>query len=99
MILTDLQRTSDTINHQILLGKFHAIAFSVKKTTWFKSYLSCLAFNVNMNNHSSDLSKISCSVPQGFLLGSRLYLLYVNDMQTVYSNFFICRRFRLNILT
>ena len=68
MILIDLQKASDTINHEILLGKSHAIGFSKKTVAWFKSFLSDRAFNVNINNHFSDLSKINCGVPQGSIL-------------------------------
>ena len=80
MILIDLQKAFATINHEILLGKLHAIGFSEKTVAWFKSYLSDRAFKGNINNHFSDLSKISCGVPKGSILGSLLYLLYVNDM-------------------
>ena len=80
MILIDLQKVFHTINHEILLGKLHAIGFSEKTVAWFKSYLSDRAFKVNINNHFSDLSKSYCGVPQGSILGSLLFLLYVNDM-------------------
>ena len=55
MILTDLQEAFDTISHEILLGKLHAIGFSEKALAWFKSYLSDRAFKANINNHFSDL--------------------------------------------
>ena len=55
MILIDLQKAFDTINHEILLGKLHAIGFPEKAVAWFKSYLSNRAFKVNINNHFSDL--------------------------------------------
>ena len=80
IILIDLQKAFDTINYEILLGKLHAIGFSQKTVAWFKSYLSDQAFKVNINNHFSDLSKINYSIPQGSILGSLLFLLYVNDM-------------------
>ena len=90
VILTDLQNAFDTINHEILLGKLHAIGFSEKTVAWFKSYLSDRAFKVNINNYFSDLSKISCGVPQGSILGPLLFLLYVNDMpQAVHSDLFL----------
>ena len=63
-ILIDLQKAFDTINHEILLGNLYAIGFYEKAVAWFKSYLSDRAFKVNTNNHFSDLSKISCGVPQ-----------------------------------
>ena len=70
MILIYLPRAFHAINHEILLGNLNAIGFSEKTIiTWFKSYLSDRAFKVNINNRFSDLSKISCGVPQGSTLG------------------------------
>ena len=90
MILIDLQKAFDTINHEVLLGKLHAIGFSEKTVAWFKSYLSDRAIKININNHFSDLSKIYCGVPPRSILGALLFLLYVNDMpQAVHSNFFL----------
>ena len=40
MILIDLQRAFDTINHNILLKKMSLIGFSEQAIGWFKSYLS-----------------------------------------------------------
>ena len=54
---------------------------------WFKSYLSDRAFKFNINNHFSDLSKISCGVAQGSILDPLLFSPYVNDVpQAVYSD-------------
>ena len=87
MLLIDLQKAFDTINHEILLGKLHAIGFSEKTVAWFKSYLSDRAFKVNINNHFSDLSKIYCGISQGSILGPLPFLLYVNDMpQAIHSD-------------
>ena len=40
MILVDLQKAFDTIDHDILLKKVSAIGFSNHTIGWFKSYLS-----------------------------------------------------------
>ena len=56
MILIDLQKAFDTINHGNFLGKLHAIGFSEQTIAWFKSYLSDQTLKVNINNHFSDLS-------------------------------------------
>ena len=39
MILIDLQKAIETINHEILLKKLEAIGFSDKCIRWFQSYL------------------------------------------------------------
>ena len=80
MILIDIQKAFDTIDHEILLQKLKAIKFSESTIKWFKSYLSERIFLVNIEKKLSDLGKISCGVPQGSILGPLLFLIYVNDM-------------------
>ena len=90
MILVDLQKAFDTIDHDILLKKLSAIGFSNHTIGWFKSYLSNRLFRVNLENCYSDPSNITCGVPQGSILGPLLSLMYVNDMpQSVKSNLFL----------
>ena len=87
MILIDLQKAFDTIDHEILLQKLKAIKFSESTIKWFKSYLPERIFLVNIENKLSDFGKISCRVPQGSILGPLLFLIYINDMpQAVTSN-------------
>ena len=80
MILIDLQKAFDTIDHEILLQKLEAINFSESTIKWFKSYLSERIFLVNIKNKLSDFGEISCGVPQGSILGPLLFLISVNDM-------------------
>ena len=68
-MLVDFQKAFDKINHEVLLGKLHAIGFSAKTVTCFKSHFSDRALKVNIINHFLDLSKISFGVPQGSILG------------------------------
>ena len=58
MILLDLQKAFDTIDHEILLQKLKAIKFSESTIKWFKSYLSERIFLVNIENKLSDFGKI-----------------------------------------
>ena len=80
MILIDLQKAFDTINHDILLKKLSIIGFSNHAVKWFQSYLSNQEFTVNLENSFSEVSSTSYSVPQGSILGPLLFLIYVNDM-------------------
>ena len=57
MILIDLQKASDTIDHDTLLQKLKAIRFSESTIKWFK-YLSERIFLVNIKNKLSDFRKI-----------------------------------------
>ena len=76
MILINLQKVSDTIDHDVLLQKLYAISFSKSTVNSFKSYLSNRSFKVNLRNNFS-------RVPQGSILGPLLFLIYVNDMSQV----------------
>jgi hypothetical protein len=80
LILIDLQKAFDTINHEILLNKMKVIGFSDQTIAWFKSYLSNRTFSVAIGSCKSSAGEISCGVPQGSILGPLLFLLYVNDM-------------------
>ena len=44
MILIDLQKAFDTIDHKILLEKMHFFGFSDNVVSWFKCYLSNRTF-------------------------------------------------------
>ena len=90
MILIDLQKAFNTINHEILLKKLEAIGFSNKCIRWFRSYLYERIFFIEIENQLSDYEKVSRGVPQGSILGPLLFLVYVNDMpQAVKSNLFL----------
>ena len=90
MILIDLQKAFNTINHEILLKKLEAIGFSNKCIRWFRSYLYERIFFIEIENQLSNYEKVSRGVPQGSILGPLLFLVYVNDMpQAVKSNLFL----------
>ena len=76
MILIDLQKAFDTINHDILISKMKHLGFSKEATLWFKSYLSNRKFKVHINKTFSELGNLLCVVPQGSILGP-LFFFYI----------------------
>ena len=77
MILLDLQKGLDTINHDILLQKLYAIAFSKHSVNWFRSSLINRTFLVNLVNAFSQPACVSSGVRYGS--SPLLFLIYIND--------------------
>mgnify|MGYP001795459600 FL=1 len=69
MILIDLQKAFDTINHVILLQKMEIMGFSKKSIDWFESYLGNRTFLVSIEKSFSSSGNLKCGVPQGSILG------------------------------
>ena len=78
MVLMDLQKAFDTVDHDILLEKLDSMGFDNHK--WFESYLKGRKQMVVANDVSSETGTVTCGVPQGSILGPLLFLCYVNDM-------------------
>ena len=86
MVLLDLQKAFDTVDHSILLAKLEAMGLSNEIDKWFQSYLSGRQQLVDVAGTFSSCENITCGVPQGSILEPLLFLIYVNDMPGVIGN-------------
>ena len=80
MILIDLQKAFDTLDHGVILEKMKYFGFRESVIKWFESYLSNRKFLVCIDNVFSEAGTLKYGVPQGSILGSLHFLLYVKDL-------------------
>ena len=79
MILIDLQKTFDFMNHKIVFDKFLLIGFLKNTISWYEPYLAQHYFTVEVANWVSKFAIILCGVLQNSISSPLLFFIYVND--------------------
>lgn len=95
MVLLDLQKAFDTVDHQILLYKLRAIGFKTMAVEWLNSYLSGRYQRVAFNGTLSNARSISCGVPQGSVLGPLPVIYQRYEISLLLSAFFCMQTIQL----
>jgi len=87
LCLLDFSVAFDTIDHSILISRllsWFVIHGSV--LNWFKSYLTSRSFRVKCDKDFSSEHISSCGVPQGYVLGPLLFVMYTTPLSTLISS-------------
>ena len=79
-VFIDLKKAFDTVDHKLLCKKMEFLGIRGGAFNWLNSFLENRKQFVSIDKCNSTVRNISCGVPQGSILGPKLFILYVNDM-------------------
>jgi len=80
MCLLDLTAVFDTVDHDLLLCLERHFGLQGVTLLWFRSYLSGRSYCIWFAGATSRTVHVICSVPQGSVLGPRLFIMYSADL-------------------
>ena len=83
LVLLDLSKAFDGINHQLLLQKLNHIGASHSAVSWFCSYLNGRTQSVRIGSTISSRLPITHGVPQGAIFSPILFCIYLSDLPTI----------------
>ena len=83
LVLLDLSKAFDSINHQLLLQKLNHVRASHSAVSWFRSYLNGRTQSVRIGSTISSRLPITHGVPQGAIFSPILFCIYLSDLPTI----------------
>lgn len=87
LVAIDLSAAFDTVNHQVVLEVLqNKFGVEDRALHWFESYLRDRRFKVSVGEEFSKEVLFNFSVPQGSVIGPRLFCVYSSTLESVVPN-------------
>ena len=85
IVFFNLKRAFEIVDRGRLLKKFKELGLDEVVYKWLCSYLSSRMQKVKYDAYVSTASGINVGIPQGSVLGPLLIIIYINDMEAMFS--------------
>ena len=84
LVCLDLRAAFDTVDYGVLLQRLeHRLGITGKCLQWLSSYLKDRTFRVHVNGQMSNNHNLDYGVPQGSVLGPKLFTLYMLPLSDI----------------
>ena len=93
VIYIDFARAFDSVVHAKLWYKLCNMGVPSKFISWIEFFITSRSQAVTIENNISSTTVVLSGVPQGSVLGPLLFILYVNDIESIFNESIIFKLF------